>query len=215
MRLATFKFQFSIIDQELMFSDSPAFITRPSSVSATHGDRVTLQCKVNSNPKPTYVWYHALRPDHVVSYSSNFTFIANEVTSGEYVCRASAEGYADVSASANVFLKAKPFIKRENAIQHSAESTDGFVICQAISVPEPELVEWAYKGKIIDNRMGEKYVVRNVIVEDGIRSTLIVKDVNHKDFGAYKCTVANALGSDARIIQLRKKSKSMSIHDKI
>lgn len=41
-----------------------------------------------------------------------------------------------------------------------------------------------------------------------VRSTLVIKDVAEKDFGAYGCKVANAFGSTSAVILLRKQSES-------
>lgn len=44
---------------------------------------------------------------------------------------------------------------------------------------------------------------------DGVRSTLVVRDAQDHDFGSYNCSVANAYGSDAVEIVLKKQSESM------
>ena len=36
--------------------DSPSFVSAPSDVEGSNGDRIILQCQVDSNPKAEYVW---------------------------------------------------------------------------------------------------------------------------------------------------------------
>ena len=36
--------------------DSPSFVHAPTDVTGNNGDRIILQCQVDSNPKAEYVW---------------------------------------------------------------------------------------------------------------------------------------------------------------
>ena len=36
--------------------DSPSFVQAPTDVTGNDGDRIILQCQVDSNPKAEYVW---------------------------------------------------------------------------------------------------------------------------------------------------------------
>ena len=196
------------------------------------GERVTLTCRVDSNPQPSYIWYRTDAPNHIISHSGNLTFVVGEGTRGQYVCRASVRGYPDVSEAAMVFMKGPPImvnkLSRSNSasavamsvlkgsvskapavrVQHAVEGAKvGRVICEAFSVPEPDLIEWTRNGRILDEG-DPKYEFPPLQAKDGlVSSTLIVKNVDKADFGAYKCTVANSFGSDAAELLLKKKSK--------
>ncbi len=46
---------------------------------------------------------------------------------------------------------------------------------------------------------------------DGVRSTLVVREAQDRHFGSYNCSVANAYGSDAVEILLKKQSEYCSV----
>lgn len=99
--------------------------------------------------------------------------------------------------------------------------------CVATSVPRPEKVTWTHSGYEVDS--GEcffKHVntlqpvlkmhiylgdPRISILEDslpgGVRSTLVIREAHDRHFGSYNCTVANAYGSGAAEILVKKQSK--------
>lgn len=135
-------------ETRLDVSYSPVYLIRPESTAGAAGERVTLRCKVDSNPRPLYTWYSLLNANHVISHSPNLTFTLNENTKGEYACKASVAGYADVVAEAKVFIKAKPTILLETRGVHASEGETARLKCKAMSVPEPEAVEWLFQGQV-------------------------------------------------------------------
>ena len=193
----------------LSFLDSPVFLNRPANTAGVTNERVTLTCKVDSNPPPLYSWFHAQQTSHVISHSANLTFMVKETTVGAYVCRASVPGYSDISAQAQVFLKGPPKIDLSNRIQYSIEGDSAKVRCKAISVPEAKAVTWTKaNGQHVQPGVpGGKYSVVERNTVDGIESTLILKKAESEDFGSYVCTVTNEFGSDSSAIHLRKQSK--------
>lgn len=196
----------------LLFPDSPVFLTRPENAAGMPGERVTLRCKVDSNPKPLYAWYHILpsNQERLVGNSANLSIVVNENTMGEYICKTDVPGYTEITAKAQIFMKGPPEIRKSSRIQHATEGTDGKIVCEAFTVPSAEIVEWTFKGQILSvmtGKLSEKYSVLEQHSDQGVQSTLVVKDVKESDFGAYACTVSNAFGADTALIHLRRHSK--------
>ncbi len=202
--------------------DPPVFLSRPENQAGNPGDRVTLRCNVDSNPPPEYTWHHTASDDgkgkrRLVGNAANLTLIVNGKTTGEYECTARVDGSNDVSAKALVHVKGPPVVLGKGKLsappsQVAREGDTGFVVCEAFSVPDAELVEWSYAGEILSHDDGGRYsVVRKEDGDGRVRSTLVIREVKDADFGPYGCTVANAFGSDSALIMLRKQSKYKEI----
>ena len=90
--------------------------------------------------------------------------MVNTKTAGEYECVADADGHNAVAAKAMVHITGPPVIVngKSQAAQSAglfqykgpASSTStqlaqpgetGFVVCEAFSVPEAEIIEWSFK----------------------------------------------------------------------
>ena len=172
----------------------------------------------------------------LVGNAANLTLIVNQKTTGEYECRAKVAGHNDVTAKALVHVKGPPVVlggadgmkvisagfppvQQQQGVaggsqqpsaqtQLAREGETGFVVCEAFSVPEAELVEWSYKGSILNHDDGGRHSVVKKLAGDGtVKSTLVIREVEEADFGPYGCTVANAFGSDSALILLRKQSE--------
>jgi hypothetical protein len=176
------------------------------------GESTTLRCIVDANPKPSYSWYHyhqAGREPRLVGTAPNLTLVVDANTAGEYECRASVPGHTFVSASAVVHLKGAPRIVagNEGFVQHAADIGDAQVVCQAFTVPKAETVEWSFNGHRLRTDGSGRFTAAENRSADGIRSTLTIHNVEDADFGPYVCSVANVLGADSAVIQLKKQSK--------
>ncbi|CAB4058946.1 Irregular chiasm C-roughest protein [Lepeophtheirus salmonis] len=90
---------------KLNVSYPPLFLTRPESSSGSPGENVQLSCRVDSNPKALYQWYHK---SFLVGHSENITIKVDERQTGEYVCKAFVPGYEDITASAMLYMKQSP-----------------------------------------------------------------------------------------------------------
>ena len=114
----------------LFFSDAPVFLTRPSPTAGMPGERVTLRCKVDSNPPPVYTWTRlsddtAAGSNPTLSHSANLTFVAGDATAGVYECSASASGHPAVASRAAVRVKGPPSIVDTPAVQWAALGQNG------------------------------------------------------------------------------------------
>ena len=89
------------------------------------------------------------------------------------------------------------------------------VVCDVSAVPNVELIEWSFRGKILEPRAApadaaaatNKYALLEGRTSEGVRSTLVVRNAGEGDMGEYVCTVANAFGTDSKLIRLKKKGR--------
>lgn len=185
------------------------FVTRPTNAAGMPGDKLTLSCEVDANPRPSYKWYKvdpALMEPMLVGSSSNLTIQVSAETAGRYECVASAKGghYAAVKSQASIFVKSKPDISIENRVQKAALGGTGQVHCQATCVPTVQSVEWFdSNGQVITGEASDKFQVQENRSSEGVKSTLIIRNVNEEDFTDYTCKVTNAQGTDVATFHLQ------------
>ena len=136
------------------------FTTRPVNAAGMPGDKITLTCEVDANPRPSYKWYKLDDPKGVsggsssdgapllVGTASNLTIEVSDDTAGDYECVASAKGghYAAVRSKAVIFVKSKPRIKHSGPlhIQKAVLGSTGTVECSATTVPSVQSVQWYF-----------------------------------------------------------------------
>lgn len=201
----------------LNVSYSPVFLNRPENVAGLPGERVSLRCRVDSNPPPTYTWFQinplSRQRGPVVGSSANLTLQVNPDAVGEYECQASTSGYADVTANAKLFMKGPPKIENAHQPQYARLGKTTRVVCDIQSIPSLDRIEWSFQGRLIDPRVeepeqGSKYSLteKQILDEERVQSALVIRDVQVQDLGAYMCSVENALGSDSAVLHLRKQS---------
>ena len=67
----------------------------------------------------------------------------SEITIGRYTCRASVQGFTEVSESAEIFVKGPPRIIRTNRIQFGRVGDNVELICDTFSIPQPNPIVWS------------------------------------------------------------------------
>ena len=90
------------------------FEVTPQDVTGNLNDKVRLECRVASNPEPTYKWQFN---DHYQSSGPFLEFDLSNKTAGAYSCEASVPGFPSVSQSARVRLRGPPRILMEHGTQ--------------------------------------------------------------------------------------------------
>ncbi len=127
-------------------------------------------------------------------------------TVGVYLCRASVKGFKEVSASASVLMRGPPRILRRHPVQFGTEGDTIRLTCDAFAIPPPETLLWSAHGyPVTPSTAGGHYGIEEASRNDGMRSTLIIRDSIRSDFGEYNCTVRNSHGEDTFLIKLEKK----------
>ncbi len=167
-----------------------------------------------------------------MSHSQNLTLTLTARTSGVYFCHATVPGFDRVvSRPAEVLTNARPRISSPSA-QTGALGGDIHLDCAAVSVPEPHDMHWRYHGKEIDE--GERwttlgqyffffcrvtrssckcslenphYRIVDSHIQNGRRSTLIIRESVSTDFGTYTCYVENSLGATELEVKLTERRK--------
>jgi hypothetical protein len=196
---------------------APLFVTRPTNAAGMPGDKLSLMCEVDANPRPSYKWYkvHSETQERsLVGTSGNLTIEVSASTAGKYECVASTKGghYAAIKSEASVFVKSKPDIDVSETylVQKAPLGSTGQVECLATSVPTVQSVEWYDDSGvlIVPSDTGTKYSVQENRSADQVKSTLIIRKVLEKDFADYTCKVTNALGTDVATFNLQQQGKN-------
>ena len=105
--------QFDILIDKIL-SDSPVFKASPRDVIGDLGDKVSLECEVDSNPPASYQWL----------FDSEFSLAGpilnlelTNLTAGSYTCQAAVPGFPSISQTSRVKLRGPPRITVSQATQ--------------------------------------------------------------------------------------------------
>ena len=183
----------------------PIFTQTPSDVSDDKGVKVTLKCKADGFPKPTYIWHRNGNVNQVVGDKPSLDITIDESSIGKYYCRVSVTGFEEISTSAIIYMKGPPNIlnKESQASQIGKEGDTVQLVCDSFAIPSPTKVTWYVDGKAVDGASA-KYGVDQTAKADGVVSTLSVKKSVHDDFTEYKCDIENSYGTDSATFNLVK-----------
>ena len=91
-------------------------------------------------------------------------------------------------------------------VSYAEEGDTGHMTCEALSIPEATSVEWTFDGELIDEN-DERFSSLETKTAEGVRSTLIIRNVQEKDFGPLVCSVSNKYGTDSALFTLKKQGK--------
>ena len=154
----------------------------PSSVARTLGSRVTLTCRAEGNPPPSYTWGASHTPG-VLGSQPKMTLDISPATVGSYFCTArGAQGREVVSAPAVVALVGVPSITETGVEEGGDESAlHCSVRGQKVSV------SWRREREEIVP--GGRYMVVTEVRGEEVQSWLTVKEPEEVDFGEYYCVV--------------------------
>ncbi|XP_050086769.1 irregular chiasm C-roughest protein-like isoform X2 [Anopheles aquasalis] len=189
----------------------PTFRELPKSVEADVDTNVSLHCDVDGNPTPEIIWLHE-STDQIIASGSNVTLAVTSSTAGNYLCKASVQGFPIVEAGATIFLRGPPLIRSPRQ-QYGTLSERGQLECKAFAVPRPKLISWSFNGHELNTSQPELagYTVIDDFLSDGVRSVLMIASCLREHFGSYNCTVANEYGIDfVEIDFISKESKNVS-----
>jgi len=197
---------------ELHVKYSPIFKITPEDVTGNLGDKVSLECKVDSNPVAAYEWKFN---GQFLSEGPLINFELSNKTSGKYSCEATVADFPSVSHSARVRLRGPPRILMEQGTQFSSVGETVHVICEAESVPAAKTFSWTFNGTPL-SRGGAADPVTHSIIETQhgtlVRSTVIISEAEVHHFGQYRCTVSNEIGtSESTIMLVEKESMPLLI----
>lgn len=126
-------------------------------------------------------------------------------TAGNYVCKATVNGFTSIETQAKVYIKRPPIITSKKTYVGKI-GDDVEIECIAYSIPMATQVLWSYNGFQI-NGSSPMYSIFNDNLSEGIKSVLLVTGSSSNQYGRYNCTVYNEFGSDSIEILLISQSK--------
>lgn len=189
----------------LLFLDSPSFIETPVSVEADKGEKVTLTCLADGNPLEI-VWVHDPKDrinfhPRVVGTNKTLKLSVSNDTAGRYFCKANVPGYPEIKSSADVFMKQAPQITSDRQ-QFGYLDDTVHLECSAISIPRARHISWSFHGREINANGDPEFSILEETTEQGIKSTLIIRNSRPWHFSSYNCSVVNDYGTDVLQIEL-------------
>lgn len=94
--------------------DSPVFQVSPQDVIGDLGDKVSLECEVDSNPPASYQWLF----DEQFSLAGPILNLElTNLTTGSYTCLAEVPGFPSISQTSRVKVRGPPRITASQATQ--------------------------------------------------------------------------------------------------
>ena len=186
----------------------PEWIDKPGDVSAGEGKEVKLKCLADGNPTPSYIWSKGVEGGQVITNSSELSVTVTE-EKAVYTCRVTVKGSNEISAKATVFRKGPPQILTTETLKTARLGYEGVLECSARGVPLPQRIQWSFDELSLSNTA--KYEITQEPGDQLHRSTLRIKNVGPVDFGSYKCTVTNGIGSPTFMsLELKKQDEPLT-----
>jgi len=181
---------------------SPSFVQAPTDVTGNNGDRIILQCQVDSNPKAEYVWMRNGDIFEMVGTGPLLSFTLSSLTAGSYTCQAGVPGFSPIMREAKVQMRGPPVILGKNGAQFGSVGETVHIHCETHSVPTAHTFKWSFNGEEITK---DSQTFRIIETRDGarVKSTIIIKDAKKHHFGEYLCGVQNEIGQTETVIKLR------------
>lgn len=188
-----------------LFSDPPSFIETPTSVEADKGDKINLICSADGNPLEI-VWVHDPRDrinyhPRVVGTKKTLKLTVSNDTAGRYFCKANVPGFPEIKSSADVYLKQAPQIT-SNPQQFGVLDDTIHLECLAMSIPRARHVSWSFHGREISANGDPEFSILEETTEQGVKSTLIIRNSQAWHFDRYNCSVVNDYGTSVLQIEL-------------
>ncbi|XP_076325298.1 irregular chiasm C-roughest protein-like [Tachypleus tridentatus] len=179
----------------------PRIIRKMDDIETDIGDRVTLSCDIDSNPKPNITWTSE-HSSAILGLGQVLIIPSiNTKSAGEYYCTATASGFSQITENVTVLLKGPPIVTAPKT-QFGKEGENIKVQCVITSVPKPSRVIWKRNSQVVAN--SRDYEIVEHPLQNGIRTLLIIHEAHSKDFGVYNCSVWNEYGHASMLIQLKR-----------
>ncbi|XP_078619487.1 kin of IRRE-like protein 3 [Branchiostoma floridae x Branchiostoma japonicum] len=185
----------------------------PPVIDASMEDKVTmqfgqddryLQCIADGNPKPHIRWR---RKDTSLYWGNPLRFhrVRYDVQ-GTYQCVAASDGFQEVTKDVYVDVVGKPSIHSGLSSIVVAEGNNARFHCEILGDPLPSHVTWFWRNKqsaevVVMTTDGGMSIVEKA-TDDGMSSTLLLKDVGISQEGTYICQASNMFGEARREIHL-------------
>lgn len=137
----------------------------------------------------------------MVSTKSTLKVTVSNDTAGRYYCKAIVSGFPEIKVAADVFLKQAPQITSPQQ-QFGTIGDTLHLECNAISIPRARHISWSLRGREIQTSGDHEFSILEEQTEQGIKSTLIIRNSQLWHFDKYNCSVVNDYGTDVMTIDL-------------
>ncbi|GLV33689.1 Peroxidasin [Carabus blaptoides fortunei] len=178
----------------------PHIMEGPQDVEVSWGGTAIFKCRVDGDPKPKIIWMRdslelPARGDRYAIMEDGSLHIENsqDTDIGQYECMAITPDAEIKSRSArmivtrpeNIIYSGKPkFIQTPDDQVTDVGAAEVRLNCEAVGDPQPQM-SWSHNGV----QLG--LTSRHQMESEG---TLIIRNLQASDYGAYRCEAANYLG---------------------
>ncbi|XP_050723288.1 hemicentin-1-like isoform X2 [Eriocheir sinensis] len=185
-----------------------------STVSVPSGQLIRIECDVEGNPKPDFIWTFngdELLPDDNILMDDNILTIerASQEHAGNYQCEA-INSVGQAVKSIKLQVTESPIIAggTEEEVVTVLEGEPAFLQCLASGYPEPR-ISW-YKEE-----EGE-WLPEQLEVSQG-EQDLVIQEARQEDAGLYTCVASNSVGSNTRqyVLQVLVKPELVEAEDEV
>lgn len=181
----------------------PRLAAEPQSLQVDRGSDAVFSCAWIGNPSLTIVW---MKRGHGVVLSNENTLTLKAVRqedAGKYVCRAVVPRVGVGEKEVMLTVNGPPSISSTQT-QQALYGEKGQIKCFIRSTPPPDRIAWSWKETVLESGTSGRYTVETVSTEEGVISTLTMRNIVPTDFQTiYNCTAWNSFGSDTEIIRLK------------
>lgn len=175
------------------------YVSSNGRMEVKKGTSVRLECKASGNPVPKITWS---RRNNLLPGGEQTTvtpvLVLDSVDrhqAGVYQCTASNGVGEDVTQQIVLHVLYPPEISVERPVVHSAEGYEAQLVCIVHGESQPEVL-WYRDTMQLDT------TERRIMESRGSRHTLVIRKVQHSDFGNYTCVADNQLGKTRKSVQL-------------
>ncbi|XP_077986001.1 nephrin-like isoform X3 [Glandiceps talaboti] len=184
--------------------------------AVSEGKPIQLNCTIDSEPKPLpngYTW--KVEQGGVVTVLDEKSTVldlgvADASDTGNYTCIGSIQfndgSTVDETASIDIVVKTTPKISnKDKSLVNLEAGKDAVLQCQATAYPDPQF-QWSNSSDgVLAN--SDKYTIEEKFEGGLFTSTLTIAAVQDADYGLYRCTATNDVGTDTFQVELKPVSK--------
>ncbi|KAG8201065.1 hypothetical protein JTE90_002739 [Oedothorax gibbosus] len=196
---------------------SPKWIKKPTDLEVIVNQKVVFACQAEGIPEPIHRWKYrsgegaVLKTDFrsVVSSShmyvlENGSLVIRDVEkqdAGFYLCEASNGVGASLAEVVKLSVNVPPRFNQSFEVKTVKELQEIVLSCDAHG-ESPLTVSWKRYQRPIDRSVLSRYVLREHVHPNGLKSQLSIPSVLRSDSGLFSCEASNDYGQEEKSIQL-------------
>ncbi|XP_054712694.1 cell adhesion molecule DSCAM-like [Uloborus diversus] len=196
---------------------SPKWAKKPSDQEAVVNQKVIFACQAEGIPETIHRWKY--RPADAVNQSIDFRSVVSsshmyvlengslvirdveKQDGGQYLCEASNGVGASLAEIVKLSVNVPPRFNQSFEVKTVKEHEEVVLSCDAHG-ESPLTVSWKRYQRPIDRSALSRYVLREHVNPDGLKSQLSIPSVLRSDSGLFSCEASNDFGREEKSIQL-------------